>query len=1080
MASDYAKIRDENRIRYGTDIGRIGPMLLANRYADRTHFIFELLQNAEDALSRRSEWNSSRSVTFTLSKNALTVSHCGKPFDEPDVRGICGIAESTKGLTDIGRFGIGFKSVYAFTTRPEVHSGEEDFAIESFVWPIGVPPLERSPDETLIVLPLDPNDTSAHGEIAEGLQRLGRGTLLFLRQIEEISWNVEGGASGFHMRTKPKALGEGVQQITVVGQQEGRAEFEETWLVFSTAASTDDGAVVGQVEVAFSINEKRESLRGSVQSITESRLVVFFPTVLDTHLGFLIQGPYRTTPSRDNVPPADRWNQYLIGRTATLLLEALRWLRDNGMLDTVALGCLPLDAEKFGEGSMFAPLFEATRTALSSEPLLPGFGGGYVPASIARLARTQELRTLFSPSQLASLLGQDGQLMWLSADITQDRTPELRTYLINELDIDELTPETMVARLSKPFLESQSDEWILDLYEFLNGQRAVWWRLKDVALIRLEDGTHVVAHASGQPQAFLPGQIKTGFPTVRPAVCGTEEAREFLRSQGLTECDPVDDVIRNVLPRYQEGEGALKDADYEVDIQRILAAFATDSKTQRDKLVGSLRGTTIVMAVDAGDGSKYCAKPSELYLATERLKELFAGVQGVLLVDDSYACLRGEDVRELLEACGATRYLQPIPVASGFTWDQLSEMRTAAGCENISSTEAIEDHTLRGLDNFLNILPEIDGTARGRKASLLWEALGDVEDRRGTGTFSGSYRWYCYYRRSTTFDAAFVRKLNDVWWVPDSKGDLQRPDIVLFESLGWKANPFLQSKIRFKPPIIETLAREAGIEPGVLDLLKKLGVTSEAELRSKLGIKQDAPGQLEPKPDVSTVGNAIESLVGGLPDPTPPPPDLTDLEKASPVGPTHGKGGVDGSGHGKSPEDLGPVVGSGSSTSGGKSASPGANPPTQTPGKPGALLFVSYLGTHPSDEDPDPDGLTQQARLALEEKAIKFILQAEPQLQRTPALNPGYDLFEAPGDGEVTRWIEVKAMTGSLEDRPVGVSHTQFDCAREHREAYWLYVVEQAGDDKTARILRVQDPAGKARTFTFDRGWRAAAESVAG
>ena len=57
-------------------------------------------------------------------------------------------------------------------------------------------------------------------------------------------------------------------------------------------------------------------------------------------------------------------------------------------------------------------------------------------------------------------------------------------------------------------------------------------------------------------------------------------------------------------------------------------------------------------------------------------------------------------------------------------------------------------------------------------------------------------------------------------------------------SLGWKPNPFLHSKIRFKPPIIDQLAKEAGIEPGVLDLLKKLGVTSEARaLRARLGVE---------------------------------------------------------------------------------------------------------------------------------------------------------------------------------------------------------------------------------------------------
>ena len=35
--------------------------------------------------------------------------------------------------------------------------------------------------------------------------------------------------------------------------------------------------------------------------------------------------------------------------------------------------------------------------------------------------------------------------------------------------------------------------------------------------------------------------------------------------------------------------------------------------------------------------------------------------------------------------------------------------------------------------------------------------------------------------------------------------------------------------------------------------------------------------------------------------------------------------------------------------------------------------------------------------------------------------------------------------------------HTQFECAREHGEAYWLYVVEHAGDeDPGSRLVRRQ------------------------
>src|SRR5882724_1841214 len=104
VALNYNAIRSDNVRRYGTDIGRIGSMLLADRYDDRTHFIYELLQNAEDALAKRTDVAAPRSVRCFLSEQNLTIRQFGKPFDEPDVRGVCGIGESTKDLTAIGHF----------------------------------------------------------------------------------------------------------------------------------------------------------------------------------------------------------------------------------------------------------------------------------------------------------------------------------------------------------------------------------------------------------------------------------------------------------------------------------------------------------------------------------------------------------------------------------------------------------------------------------------------------------------------------------------------------------------------------------------------------------------------------------------------------------------------------------------------------------------------------------------------------------------------------------------------------------------------------------------------------------------
>lgn len=1067
MTSNYRAIRLENEERYGTDIGRIGPMLLADRYDDRTHFIFELLQNAEDALGRREQWNGAKAVNFALSGNGLLISHFGKPFDEADVRGVCGIAQSTKDLTAIGRFGIGFKSVYTFTDRPEIHSGNEDFAIDSFVRPTEVSKVERLHDDTLISLPLRPGDSSAHKEIADGLRRLGPTSLLFLRHIEEITWSVDEGPSGIYLRSKPVSLGANAQRITVVGQASGQPDFEENWLIFGRGLVTETHVVAGQVEIAFSIVQVDGSPRGwSVQPIVDSPLVVFFPTVLSTHLGFLVQGPYRTTPSRDNVPRNDSWNQQLVRETAALLIESLRWLRDEGLLNATALCCLPLDRSKFPESAMFAPLFVTVREALKSEPLLPRFDGGYVPASEARLARTQELRELLNANQLGALFDGTGDVAWLSGDITQDRSPELRQYLIRELGVTEVTPEMILSKLNKVFLEQQSASWIVRLYEFLNGQPALRRRLDNIPIVRLADGTHVVARANGQPLAFLPSAIETGFPTMHREVCATVDARNFLVAFGITEPDPVDDVVWNILPKYQADENDVGADDYAADIDRICSAFCTDSKTHRDKLLTALRATAFVMVVDAGDGSRWVSRPAEVYLATDRLKELFAGVADVLLVDDSYSCLRGESVRELLEACGATRYLQPTPVTPNFTWEQRRDMRIAAGCESSSGGDTFQDNNLRGLDKLLTIFPGLDKAAQAKKAALIWEAIGDVESRRGTGIFSGTYRWTYVHGRSANFDAAFVRQLNDAAWVSDANGELQKPEFVLFETLGWEANPFLLSKIRFKPPIIETLAKEAGIDPAMLDLIKKSGLTLE-ELKLRLGIQENETHQAdESKANDFNHGSKYTGKD------YPKSSSVSDTKEGGQAGDGNGSGGGSGS---PGASGTRPDTRSGS-WAGGHSGAVGGGSTGGATRSAGGRQFISYVGTHLEEDTSDPDGLEQSVRMALEESAIKQILKHEPQLNRTPAFNPGFDLYECNEDGEIVRWIEVKAMTSSLDDRPVGLSHTQFHFARECGTAFWLYVVEHASDASAARVLRIQDPVGKACTFTFDRGWALVAE----
>ena len=177
---------------------------------------------------------------------------------------------------------------------------------------------------------------------------------------------------------------------------------------------------------------------------------------------------------------------------------------------------------------------------------------------------------------------------------------------------------------------------------------------------------------------------------------------------------------------------------------------------------------------------------------------------------------------------------------------------------------------------------------------------------------------------------------------------------------------------------------------------------------------------------------------------------------------------------GERPRPVSPTGGAGDDggTDGGRDREGG------TSDGPSRSQFISYVAVVADEDGSDPDGLEHSARMELEGAAIEFILAREPAWRRTPPNNPGFDLYRGDTMQAATQWCEIKAMTGTLEDRPVGISRVQFDWARDHGDGYWIYVVERAGTSN-ARVVRIQDPAGKAMTFTFDHGWRAVASAQA-
>ena len=830
MPADYDKIRAENVARYGWDTAVLE--LLGQLYSERTHFIFELIQNAEDA--------GATGLTFALFADRLEVSHDGRDFTVADVRAICGVGQGTKAddLTQIGEFGIGFKAVYAYTDSPRIHSGGENFRIEKYVRPCAVDPLAEPAAATVFVLPFDRAEVPAAvavGEISAALANFGVETLLFLRNIERIRCCGLLTADVVLARTSVPRAQSGRRVALSSGQALGRGD--EEWFVWERPLD-GLGHPAQRVEIAFMVRPEIDSRR-LIRRET-SPLVVFFPTQKETFLGFVLQGPYRTTPARDNVPEHDEWNRALVRETAGLLAEVLAGLRDEGLLTVEVLQALPLDAARFGPGTMFRALFEAVRTAISQDEMIPAADGGYRSARQLKLASGAGLRELLTPDLLGDLWGEDGAIAFVADSISEIATPVLWQYLREVSGLDEVTPEAVVSRLTAEFLSVRSDQWLVSFYWFLYQHPALWQEprhrgelagpARAKPIIRLDGGAHVVPFDEvGRPAAYLPGPVETGFATVRRSIAVHPDARQFLTALGFDEPDVVAEVLDHVLPRYHDADVAKLDASqHDADLELVARALDGASQANRERLLETLRETTFLVGENAATGAQRLMRPGDLYQRTKAMECYVDGNPDAWLAADGYgpwlAQLRGMGVRETVQLdARAADELGYVTIADDFAWHE----RGVAGFDPSATADGLE-YALRNPNH--------------ARSEFIWNAVLVPGRHLLAGVVEKSHRVEFADARREYMLSPIGAVARDAAWLPAADGTFRRPaDIDMAElPQSYERDEVLAQALEMTRPLLEEAGRQLGLPA---DFLRKLSRHPDlvASIEQELRARDDRP-----------------------------------------------------------------------------------------------------------------------------------------------------------------------------------------------------------------------------------------------
>ena len=828
MASNYDVIRKDNIRKYGEETRHLA--FLGRLYSDRTHFIYELLQNAED--------KDAGHVEIKLYTDRLEVSHDGKQFDGDDVGGICGVGEGTKleDITKIGKFGIGFKSVYAYTMVPEVHCGDEHFRIENYVRPYAIDPIEVSaPWTTRFVFPFDSPSTStddAFNEIAERLKGLNVRTLLFLRNIEEIAWQIDSGESGLYIRNTKKR--DSARVVDVIGQAGDEKDVEESWLVFDRpidAIDAPDDVPVRPVEVAFLLGSGPDK-RGTreIVAIQDSPLFVFFATEKETHLGFLVQGPYKTTPARDNIPRDDPWNADLLKETGDLVIDVLQRLKMMGLLTVPVLETMPIGEEDFPPESMFRPLYDCFANALMEEALLPALGGGFVRGREAIIGRGEEIRNLLSSEQLLVLFGDateanDGDgptnLEWLDETITQERTPEFRHYLMSRLDIEEVTPEGFGRRAEIRFFSEQSDDWLVQLYKFLLGQEALWRRstsgradgsIRHKAFVRLDDDQQVSAFSEDESVAvYLPHQGARQLPTVKAALVKDPEGAEFFSRLGVHEPDIIAEVLEHVLPLYEPDEVEVSDQEHLEHVVLIVHALQIDSIERRRKLIEKLKESRFLVGRNTDTGEEARVQPQELYLKSEELSVFLEGNSDGWFLDERY----GEDKIKTFLMLGLSDDLR---IQTG--------QADRKGHVTIYQQHGWHKRGLDGFDPECNVehLEFAVQWPTTERSLFIWKNIAVPLQRQIRGMVEMATRQTYENSEIESMLSALGEVLVSNAWLPDVSGVFHVPSELSLIDLpdDFDRDEGLAGHLGMKGSELVVLAKRSGLEVADLDLLREL------------------------------------------------------------------------------------------------------------------------------------------------------------------------------------------------------------------------------------------------------------------
>lgn len=862
---DYVKSAKRNNFQKGIT------KLLTELYPDQAHFIDELLQNAED--SRKKSDISSRGATyisFSLTKEALQFQHNGEGlFTLENIVGVTGLASSTSknDPTSIGKFGVGFKAVFAYTNSPQIHSGEYNFRIQDLFVPEtgGASRPEMPPTETRFIFPFDnPKKPSeiAIAEIEKGLQSLADNTLLFLRHIRNIGYSLPDGTFGSLERIDHDS-----RRIQIKTCHPNSDKSVSHWLRFQKQVVVDDevtddkGKVKTEtkncrIAIAYNLVEI-EGNNWEITPLEEStspggQVSIYFPVRSEKPgLRFHLHAPFASTVARAEIREKDtlKANGVLRDSIASLVVESLIEIRELGMLTMGFLKVLPNSNDTLE--NFYKPIRDEIITAFNTQPLLPTMCGKYAPADCLyradkSISGTKDQPGLISEEDL-KLLTNNENAMWLSNAPFSGRINDF----IKDLDVISWDLHNIFTFSDKEKLETwlagKSDQWLLSFYELLNEKSITNQKIHNIKLVRVDTASgdiHLPAHkvhfAPKESTVPLSSDIhfvkkstylKEGYEQV------DSKAEKTLRLLGVEHYNE-ETVIKLILDKNYSSPSNDSSVNNIEEIGKFITFWKKNkSKTEMFKPYYFLR-SNVAEEVEFQRPEKLCLDSPFIETSLSEFidihrKELVW--HGYLEKLDSINC-KPEEFINFLQEIGVFHKLEVSPldewcarcnsiIPRDWNYDVHSRRKIWD-----SPNRKAKDYSIVDLEKYLQ-------KNNALTSKLIWNALiaAPAESVCAEFAFNKNHK--------KSGDSQLVQKLKNSCWVPDRAGVFKKPSEmtkdILRDDFKYEIRPNLLDAIGFGEQAIDSNKKHA-----VQSYFKDQGVNAD-ELEEFVKLKKEFNVSLE-------------------------------------------------------------------------------------------------------------------------------------------------------------------------------------------------------------------------------------------